>query len=99
MTWYGWAPPTWVWWVLLGVIAGTVGLLGIGPQPQAVTRWGWAWWVTLTPPLGPIGYLLLSGVSAGRSWDGSDRRAGGGLSFFLALVAGCAVGATINATG
>jgi hypothetical protein len=99
LTWYGFAPPDWAWWALVAAFAGTTGLLAWRPEPRSVTRWGWMWWVVLAPPVGPIAYLLLSGVASGRVWDGSDRRTGGGVSFLLALLVGASLGATVTAAG
>jgi hypothetical protein len=99
LTWYGLTPPSWAGWALLAVFTGTIGLVSSGPAPRAVTRWGWFWWVILTPPVGPIAFLLVSGPATGRRWDGSTRRTGGGVSFFLAVLAGAALAAVVNAVG
>jgi hypothetical protein len=98
VTWYGFDPPAAAWWILVVAFAGTTGLLAWRPEPRSATRWGWMWWVVLTPPVGPIAYLLLSGVASGRAWDRSHRRTGGGVSFFLALVVGGVLGASVGAT-
>ena len=94
LTLLGWSPPLWAHWAFLGLLLATVWLIHDGPQPRHATRWAWFWLVLLTSPIGPVAYLLMSGVtSRHRPSPASAPRLTGGWGLLLAISAGVVLGA------
>lgn len=69
--------------VLLGLV-----MIGTGPEPRHLTRWGW-FWLSVTG-VGLLAYLLLSG-SRRRTGPADARRRAGGVVGFVGTWVGIAV--------
>ena len=81
--------PGWVGQLRLALYAGTLVLLGYGPQPWRARRWAWLWLMSLfgLQTLGVLAFLALSGPTPLLAPPKPGRsRLGGGWAFVLALL-------------
>lgn len=85
----GWNVAGWLLWPLLALLAMTLRLVAVSPEPWRATRWAWGWIVFGLGPLGCLAYLLAGGpTGALRRPAGRGRGLTGGWAFLLVLVLG-----------
>ena len=85
----GWQVAGWLVWPLLALLAMTLRLVSVSPEPWRATRWAWGWVVVGLGPLGCLAYLLAGGpTGALRPPARPGRGLTGGWAFLLVIILG-----------
>lgn len=93
----GWAVPSWLGFLWLGVWLGCLLVIIGGPQPWRATRWAW-FWLLWVPVFGQLALLVLGGPTPGLAHRRGDdpHRLTGGWAFLIAALAGGLVSTTLG---